>query len=97
MLVRQLHSFILLKVSFLHSLNPSNPFSPVECMLIAGNVSVPPMMRLNQSSSHCEIHGLHGLPDHPFEDSRICDLCLQRGDSIESGRMLCTLTGEWVI
>lgn len=76
--------------------DPSNPFSPVECMLIAGNVSVPPVMRLSESPSRWEIHGLQGLPGHPFEDSRVCDLCLQRGDSIESGRMLCTLTGDWV-
>ena len=72
----------------------SNPFSSLECLLITGNGIFPPVGK--ETKTKKGVLGLYGLDNHPFEDNRICDLCGKKGDSVEAGRMLCTLTGEWV-
>ncbi len=43
-----------------------------------------------------EVVGLHGLPGHENKEPRKCDLCSLFGDHPIAGRLICSLTGEWV-
>ena len=91
----------------MHLLQPTlfpstNPFTPTEYMLFSGNLAYPSFFENydsvdNDPSGEEEIVvGLHGLPGHEQEEHRCCDLCSIVGDHPIAGRMICTLSGDWV-
>lgn len=54
------------------------------------------MEKEENSTEQMEVTPLVGVEGHAVDDRRACDLCGEVGDNLVCGRMLCTLTGEWV-